>query len=261
LSEEDLESTTLLIRSDIDIIIKTSRKEVLVFAQDMLQNKPISGAKVLVSDGSKVLSEGETGEDGVFHKGLKELKDSARVTTFVVKDGSVASDLLDIHQPGLSEGLKPRGYIYTDRPAYRPGQQVYIKGIIRDVVDGSYSVVPDAPYRISILDSQGRLLYSEDVRLSLFGTFHTEMALDGNAPVGEYRITTEYITGDSQTSDKVFTGEFQVQRFHLEKMKLAIDFPRKVYFRGEVVEVTYTAYYKLLLWVACHQSRYFIHIT
>ena len=59
--DEALESTTLVIRSDIEAITKTSRREVLVFAQDVLKGEGVAGAKVLVSDGMKVIVEGTTG--------------------------------------------------------------------------------------------------------------------------------------------------------------------------------------------------------
>ena len=105
ISEEDLEATTLVIRSDIDAIIKTSKKEVLVFAEDMLKGEPAPKAKVLVSDGAKVIYEGETGDDGVFQRKLDELKTAGQVSVFVVKDESVASNLLDISELNLSRGL------------------------------------------------------------------------------------------------------------------------------------------------------------
>ena len=38
-SESDWEATTLVIRSDIDLIVKSSRKEILVFAQDMVKGE------------------------------------------------------------------------------------------------------------------------------------------------------------------------------------------------------------------------------
>ena len=245
--EEDLEATTLVIRSDIDAIIKTSRREVLVFAEDMLNKKPAPGARVLVSDGAKVISEGETGEDGVFHKKLDGLKDASKATVFVVRDGSVASNIMDIGGLGLSSGLTPRGYIYSDKSAYRPGEKVSIRGIIRDVKEGSYSVSAGAFYTVAITDSQGRLLHSEKLKLSRFGTFHTEMTLDENAPVGEYRITAEIAREaeavETAVKPDVFTGTFQVQRYKLEKMKLAIEFPHRIYFRGEKVEATFVASY------------------
>ncbi len=245
--EEDLEATTLVIRSDIDAIIKTSRQEVLVFAEDMLKKEPAPGARVLISDGAKLISEGVTGEDGVFHKTLDGLRDVSKATIFVVKDGSVASNAMDIGGLGLSSGLTSRGYIYSDKPTYRPGEEVSIRGIIRGVSAGSYSVSPGVFYEISIMDSQSRLLHSEKLKLSKFGTFNMEITLDENAPVGEYRITAELARDaeavETAVSPDIFTGTFQVQRYKLEKMKLAIEFPQRVYFRGEKVVVTFTASY------------------
>jgi hypothetical protein len=238
-SEDDLEATTLIIRSDVDVIVKTSRQEALVFVEDMVKGEPVSKARVLICDGTKVISEGETGEDGVFQKKIDELKSTNGVSAFVVKDGNVASNSLDISGLGLSSGLTPRGYIYTDRPAYRPGQNVSIRAIIRDVNEGVYTITPDSVYELSITDSQGRLLYSEDLKLSKFGTFDTEFPLDPNAPLGDYQI----IAKSKDDESKIYTGTFQVQRYQLEKMKLVIEFPQKVYFRGEKIDVTFKASY------------------
>ena len=243
--ETDLEATTLVIRSDIDAIIKTSHKETLVFAENMLTGEPVSQAKVLVSDGTKVICEGETGDDGVFHQRLDELNIVPQASVFVIKDGNVASNLLDITGLSLSEGLTPRGYLYTDRPAYRPGQKVFIHGVVRDVENGVYVVPSGDTYKLSIVDSKGRLLREEELQISEFGTFSTEMSLDENAPLGEYRITAvaTILTdeGDKLDENRVYVGSFQVQRFQLEKMKLTIDFPRRIYFRGEKIEATFAA--------------------
>ena len=246
LGDEALESTTLVIRSDIEAITKTSRHQVLVFAQDMLKGEGLAGAKVLVSDGTKVIVEGTTGVDGVFLQKHDALKDAGAVTAFVIKDGHVAADRLSLEQLGISTGLTARGYIYTDRPAYRPGHTVQIRGVIRNVADGSY-VVPDGErYKISVIDAQGRLIRAEEVETKTFGTFNTQVQLDENAPVGEYRIQATHQMGDSkkrQTDGLTFTGTFQVQRFQLEKLQLSLEFSRQVYFRGEQVEATFTARY------------------
>ena len=56
----------------------------------------------------------------------------------------------------VAQGLTPRAYIYTDRPAYRPGQQVALRGVVREVKDGQYANVPGADYRLEVTDSRGR---------------------------------------------------------------------------------------------------------
>ncbi len=251
LGEADLESTTLLIRSDIEVITKTSRREVLVFVQDMLKGEVGADAKVLVSDGSQVIFEGFTGTDGVLHVtknaisddtlGENRLKDASRVAAFVVKGGHVAADGLDLAGLGFSTGLTPRGYIYTDRPAYRPGDSVSIRGILRDVRDGTYIVPDGVRYKLSVIDAQGRPIREEAVNLSQFGGFDTQMQLDADAPLGEYRIQVS--PHDAKGTERTFIGQFQVERFQLEKVQLTLDFPRDVYFRGEPVEATFSAQY------------------
>ena len=255
LGDESLESTTLLIRSDIESITKTSRREVLVFVQNMLKGEVVADAKVLVSDGLSVIFEGRTGSDGVLHAtegaisdyALVEnrLKDASRVAAFVVKGGHVAADRLDLSGLGYSKGLTPRGYIYTDRPAYRPGETVSMRGIIRDVNEGAYVVPDGAPYNVSVIDARGRLIYKEEVKLSQYGGFDTQMQLDDDASIGEYRIRAARYNPDRklEIASHTFTGNFQVHRFQLEKVQLLLDVPRRVYFRGEKVEAVFTARY------------------
>ena len=251
LGEADLESTTLLIRSDIEVITKTSRREVLVFVQDMLKGEVVADAKVLVSNGSQVIFEGLTGTDGVLHMtenaisddtlGENRLKDASRMAAFVVKGGHVAADGLDLAGLGFSTGLTPRGYIYTDRLAYRPGDLVSIRGILRDVKEGTYIVPDGVQHKLSVIDARGRPIREEAVRLSQFGGFDTQMQLDPDAPVGEYRIQVSPY--DAKVTERTFIGKFRVERFQLEKVQLTVDFPRDVYFRGEQVEATFTAQY------------------
>ena len=255
LGDETLESTTLLIRSDIETITKTSRREALVFVQDMVKGKVVPDAKVLVSNGSTVVYEGLTGKDGVLHateaaisdysQKENQLKNASRVATFVSKAGHVAADGLDLSGLGFSKGLTPRGYIYTDRPAYRPGESVSIRGIVRDVNDGAYVVPDGVKHNLSVMDARGRLIYSEEVKLSQFGGFDTNMPLDEDAHLGEYRISVAQYDPHRKLEipSRTFTGSFQVQRFQLEKVQLLLDFPRRVYFRGEQVEATFTARY------------------
>jgi tetratricopeptide (TPR) repeat protein len=94
-------------------------------------------------------------------------------------------------------------------------------------------------YVVSVTDAKGRMLRQEELALSEFGTFHTEMGLDEGAPLGQYTVTARRKDNQGQT----FAGTFLVQKFQLEKMKLKFSFPQKVYFRGETVEGEIAAEY------------------
>ena len=115
-SSKTLEATTLVLQSDLDLIVKSSRDELFVFAENMRTGKPWAGAKLLVSNGQQVFAEAATGADGVFKQSYKELKDAGDVRVFALADGCVASNLVSLNGVGVAQGLSDKGYIYTDRP-------------------------------------------------------------------------------------------------------------------------------------------------
>ena len=239
--EENWRATTLVLRSDLEIIVKSSRREALAFAQDRLANQPAEGVRILLSDGESVFATGETGEDGVYLASHDDLKDLSNVRVMAVRDGHVAAHNLNLKGLGFSSGLVPKGYIYTDRHVYRPGETVSCRGILREVVDGEYAVPHNIDFDVSILDAQGRLLRQDPVELSRFGSFHLDVPLTDNAALGDYTIQA---TGtDADGKPLTFNGTFKVQEFKLEKIRLALDFPQSVYFRGETVRGEATAEY------------------
>ncbi|MBN2531685.1 MAG: tetratricopeptide repeat protein [Spirochaetales bacterium] len=244
-SSEELEATTLVIRTNIDLIMKSSRKELLVFVQDMVKGIPAHGAKILVTDGNRVILEDTSGKDGVLHKALDELKSTDNLSVFASLSGHIAATGLDLAGLTPASGLTPKGYIYTDQPAYRPGQEVNIKGILRDVAEGSY-IIPlkgeenkkEDRYFISVVDAKGRYIHKAPLEIGEYGTFSTSITLSRSAPQGEYSIR---VTRES--TSHYFTGRFIVQEYKLEKIRLTLEFSQPVYFRGETIEAVFNASY------------------
>ncbi len=263
ISEEDLECTTLVMRSDIELILKSSRREALVFVQDMVRNIGAESVDLLFSDGQKIFATGKTGKDGVFRAKFKQLADLSTIRVFAVRgagdvrERSVAANMVVMSGLNVSRGLSPKGFLYTDRPAYRPGQAVSIAGVIRHVKDGSYVVPGDQAYLLSVTDPNGRLLWEEEKKLSEFGTLNARVALDEAAAVGKYTINArQKLETGSTATPLVFTGGFAVQQFQTEKMRLRLQPERQVYFRGEIIELEITGEYYWGTPVAAKQVRY-----
>lgn len=233
--DDDWESTVLVLRSDLEVIVKSSRREVLAFVQNMLSGKPAAGVDVLVSDGKTVATTGKTDNEGVFKTALPSLKDLSDVRLFALGSGHAASFNLNLAGLELSSGLTAKGYLYTDRPAYLPGETVSLRGILREVRDTAYAVPENSEFKVSITDPQGRLLSEQKVKLSRFGTFDSTLVLPAGAALGQYVIAAHQ---DRKGQDPLhFQGDFEVRSFTLEKIRLAMEFPRRVWFRGETVEV------------------------
>lgn len=237
-----LEATTLLIRSDIDLIVKTSRRQVLVFAENMRTQTPAANVRVLVSDGKKIVLEGQTGDDGVWSQRSDELKNMEALSTFAALDGHVAGDALSMSGLGFSTGLQPRGYIYTDRPTYQPGQAVNIRGVLREIKDGQYDL-PTQPederlrWKLDVVDAKGRVLRTEPLTFTDYGSFAAQFRVAGDAPVGNYQLIARRPDGPT------FTGVFAVQTYQLPKAMLRCDFKERVVLRGQPITGSIVAQY------------------
>ena len=104
-SSATLEATTLVIRSDLDVIVKSSRDEVFVFAENMRTGKPWPDVRLLVSNGAQVFAEATTGPDGVFQHDYKELREAGDVRVFAIAAGHVASNTVGLEGVGVAQGL------------------------------------------------------------------------------------------------------------------------------------------------------------
>ncbi|MHB8899311.1 MAG: MG2 domain-containing protein [Thermoguttaceae bacterium] len=234
-SSKTLEATTLIVQSDLDIIAKSSRDEVFVFAENMLTGKPWPAVRLLVSNGQEVFAEETTGPDGVFRKSFKPLGEAADIRVFAVADGNVASNVVGLQGVGVAKGLTDRGYLYTDRPAYRAGDLVHIRGCVRQVGDDRYTVPAGKKYTLQAFDPRNRLLREEEVVLGPLGTFHAHFPIPSASPQGEYRV----VIADQEQHQ--YQGTFVVQEYKLEPVRLVIDTSRHVYYRGEKIEGTIRA--------------------
>ncbi|TWT33373.1 tetratricopeptide repeat protein [Blastopirellula retiformator] len=222
------EATTLVLQSDLDMIVKSSRDEVFIFTQNMRTGKPWPGVKLLLSNGSEVFAEVETGEDGVYQANRKELRDPADLRVFAIADGHIASSVVNLNGLGVAQGLARAGYLYTDRPAYRPGQLVHLKGIIRDAVNDIYVVPENRDYKLEVFDGRNRLVMEEEIKLSDYGSFQSHLLLPTGAALGNYRMVV--------SADKVrYEGSFVVHEYQLPSVFLTVESDRKVYYRGEKI--------------------------
>ncbi len=235
----DWSASTLVVRSDIDLILKSSRKEALVYVEDQLKNKPAADTQLLFSDGTSIIATGKTGDDGVFRGRFPELTTIKDLRVLATGPSGSATNLLNIGNLRFSTGLSQRGYIYTDKSAYQQGEAVAVRGIIRDVKDGSYIVPEKREYIVRITDPAGRLLGESELTLSEFGTFDTAIQLPNSAAFGAYSI----IAHPKDKKEITYQGTFAVQQFMLDRVRLAFDFPQQVYFRGEKIEATLSAIY------------------
>lgn len=82
-------------------------------------------------------------------------------------------------------------YLYTDKPIYRPSQEVFIKGIYRLGYDGNYEIYRDQNINLKVYNSRNDEILNRYLEVNDFGTFNTNLILEEGAPLGMYRACVQ----------------------------------------------------------------------
>lgn len=235
---ENLEATTMVVVSDLDIIVKSSRNELFVFAQNSRTGKPQTDVSLLVSDGTEVFAEELSGKDGIFQKSYEQLKSIKDLRVFAVHEGHAASTVSNLTGLDFAVGLSPKGYLFTDRPAYRAGQLVNLKGIVRWVSDDRFVFKPGEKYQLDVYDARGRLVHTRMTALNKFGAIAANFELPESSPEGECRVHLHQPGGKQS-----YETTFLVHEYQLESVRLEVETPKQVYYRGDTIEGTISLKY------------------
>jgi uncharacterized protein YfaS (alpha-2-macroglobulin family) len=234
----------------LGLVAKASQQGTLLFAADLVNGRALSGVEIreaAVSRGASALPAvlGTTGTDGLFSCPSR----AGNVRIIGRKDDSLAVFHVTARQEG-AEGLK--GYLYTERPAYRPGQTVYFKGVLRKRVGEGYALPETGKVRLSVTDSNDRTLMERDYPVSATGSFSGELALSGQPPLGDYSVRAE-------TAGHSFQTSFKVLEYRKPEFEVAAEIAKKFHVGGDPVPVSVTARYYFGAPVVDGRVRYRIY--
>ena len=170
-------------------------------------------------------------------------EDAIRV--LAVKESHFASTEGSFNAVSQVASLTPTGVLYTDRPLYRAGQKVQMKGIVRQVKNGAYAFAPGAEYSLSVISPAGATIHARRVKLNEWGTFSESFELPDEAAPGNYRLSLSRPTekGAASVQNVSANGGFMVAAYQLDKVRLQIELPKNVFLRGEEIKGTVTAKY------------------
>ena len=261
----DLRAYTIAIVTDLTMINKTAPTgEMLIYTADRKTGAPREGVKVEIIKARKTVGKGMTDKDGLLRTRVERPKpareqasedvdpesepardeNSSYVVTARDRDHFAISDLAAYYfgvyggegEEGESEGGGGlTGYIYTDRPVYRPAQKVFFRGILRSAGDRGYEL-PSGSVKTTIEDPNGGKLLETDLKLTPRGAFSGAVDIAAGAPLGQYRIVAT--SGASSASEY-----FEVQEYKKPEYKVAVTTPKKFVETGQKVKFSIEARY------------------
>ncbi len=274
--ENDLRAYTVVVVTDLTMIDKTTTDgELLVYAVDRKSGAPRPGAQVEVVREKKTVASGVTDNQGILRTKIEKEKTEAAEGNedeveqaeeetespsllIIARDSSnfAISDLGSMYFGGHEYeegGENLKGYIYTDRPVYRPAHKINFKGILRAIDrNGAYKSVGDNTVNVTVEDPNGANILTKEIPLSARGTFKGEVDVAEEAPLGSYRINAEVSGGSA-------SGSFEVAEYKKPEYKVTVSAPGKYVQAGQKTNFSVDAKYFFGSPVANAEVKYYIY--
>lgn len=246
-----------IVVSSVNVTTKWTQHELLVWLVDMQTGDPLDGLPLRVFDWqAKLVGSGMTDADGVAQIEVPEPPDGDYYRGYYVAGEQAGRTVLA--GTNWNDGITPwnfgpdisfrfappdlAGYLYTDRPIYRPGETVYFKGVVRQDDDARYSLPAEVGLALQVHDGRGRLVDTQTVGLSDMGTFDTELALSPEASTGRYYVQlTEGVPPPDEYLPSIASVSFRVAEFRKPEFEVDITTDGDSYVNGETIRATVTA--------------------
>jgi len=170
---EEIASCRLVV-SDLAVVVKRSRREVLVYVADAESGRPVPSATVKLRAGEKTV-ESDTDSLGVCRV---DMPATPNLEVLVTKQDRI----------GYAEvAALPGGDVVTwfgfDRPVYAPGDTVNVAGVYR-ARNGDYRAADLPDFRIEIRDERDSVVASADPTEQSPGFFHGAVRIPPDPPPG-----------------------------------------------------------------------------
>lgn len=245
-----LKAYTVVVVSDVGLVTKTAPGQLLVFAANRFSGDPLPGCRVRVMADQKTVAGGTTANDGTFQTDVAVREPDHLVTLADCNGQSAATD------PGAYTIREPTrhlvGYIYTDRPVYRPGHVVHFKSILRWREKGALMPLGREPVEVSIVDDKDKVLLRERKPVDPFGSLTGSFTVPATASLGYY--TVRVASGDATA-----TGSFEVQEYRKPEFDVAVRPASRFEIQGKRITATIAARYYFGQPVAGASVKYVVH--
>ncbi len=178
-----------------NVTFKATSTEGLAWVTDLETGKPQANVPVTFYDNElKEIGRTTTDKDGVAY--VPNIKSANYVEangggrfgfTALYWGSEITAGNFGIYENYFGGETKTFSYVYTDRPIYRPDQEVFFKGILRENDDLRYSLSKLKQVYV-VVGQWGENIFSEYVPVNEQGSFSGAIKLDKDVSLGAYDI-------------------------------------------------------------------------
>ncbi len=244
--------TRVVVLANANLTFKSSATDGLLWVTDLDSGLPLQNVPLRVyNEDLQSIGQGKTNDQGWLYMSLPEpeedyasrfaLTQSEEVFAFASSQWGSGVNLWDYGLWGsyYAPARPIVGYVYTERPIYRPGQPVYFKGILRVDDDVRYSLPKQARVHVTISSYKDKV-YETDLPLTDFGTFSGQFTLDEDATLGEYTLTLSLPGMEDESVGYVY---FNVAEYRKPEFQVKVSAEPQNLFIGDEFSILVKAEY------------------
>ncbi len=249
-----LKAYTIVLISDVGMITKASPGELVVFTADRATGQPVADCDIQTLADQQVVATSRTGPDGLAHLAIGELQPDSIVSIASCPEGTAVTD------PGTwyvqSQARELLGYVYTDKPVYRPGHTAHIKGILRWRAQDGLASFDRAAVEVVVTDPNDKVIARRMADVDDYGSVYSSVPIPEGAALGYYSVRL------NSESDVAY-GSFEVQEYRRPEFNVTVTTDAEFALQETTIEAAISARYffgqpvaNALLTYAIYQSPY-----
>lgn len=210
-----------VLATDIGVTIKRgANKSYFVAVNDIINTKPIAGAKVTFYNfQQQAIGTIATDTDGTAIFDADNLaffavaENKGQKNYVKLNDGNALSvSKFNVSGTRLQKGIK--GFIFGERGVWRPGDQIYLSFMLND---NANKLPANHPVKLELMDPYNKVVHREVVKNGLNNFFTFNIKTDENAPTGNW-LAKVSVGGAS------FTKSLKIETIKPNRLKIKTAF-------------------------------------
>ncbi|MFO7525006.1 MAG: alpha-2-macroglobulin family protein, partial [Ignavibacteriaceae bacterium] len=226
-----------IVVTDFAMVYKNTGKDILAFVADAKGGDFQKKVRFDLYSAGKLMDKKSSDAEGLAYFDLLKIENEGtnNLQMFAhTSDEVILSDPYFYFNRGMQQNRI--AYIYTNQPVYRPGQEVFFKGILRERNGNELKMVESTEFDISIKSSRNREVYSGKILTNRYGTLSGQMTLEKEADLGTYQII---LTKDGMS----YYGSFDVEEYKKPEYSVTVTTEENQYSFGNVIKGKVSAHY------------------
>src|SRR3984957_8092219 len=250
---------TVAIVTSMAVVERTEGGRADLFVADRKSGAPVANADVVLWANGQLQASGRTGSDGM---------SSLTMTIRGGAQGAKPENIWILARNGADAALvtpwgynfqdsgtqTERSYLYTDRPVYRPGDSVHIKGIVRQDQNDTLALPGPQTVTLTVRGPDNKEVLRKQLTLSAHGTAAADLSLGSDAALGFYYVefSEQNISGE---------GSFYVEDYKKPEYQVTVKPAVTRVLQANSIQATISARYFFGEPVAGGKVKYVVHTS